>query len=187
MKSEPLKRFLATGEKPRTQREISSLLDQSRNIILSQTTKPNQAMTDSFINSLSEEDIASITASKTGTLDRLHTAYLAKQGKPAPRKSTMTLFHGGEKFTDKASYDAARAKSKTAAARPAPAPVATSKPAPVVHIAKHSSTSTKPATPAPTVTASDFATKPLVMRKTDFDSLAPADKSRFSVAGGRLV
>ena len=41
-------------------------------------------MNDEFINSLSEAEIASITAQKSGTLDRLHAAYLAKQ-KPTAR------------------------------------------------------------------------------------------------------
>jgi hypothetical protein len=149
-----LQEFIQTGKKPGSQKDTSALLDAARSELLSQTTKPNQIMTDSFINSLSEADIASIAASKTGTLDRLHTAYLAKQ-KPAARP---------------------------AAKAPAPAPVATSKPAPVIHRAKPSTTA-----PSPTVTANDFATKPLVMRKSDFDSLTSADKSRFSVAGGRLI
>ena len=81
MNSEPLKSFLETGEKPRSQKQISVLLDQSRNQLLS---NPTNLMNDEFINSLSEAEIASITAQKSGTLDRLHAAYLAKQ-KPTAR------------------------------------------------------------------------------------------------------
>jgi hypothetical protein len=163
--SKLLRRFLENGTRPSSQREASALLDESRSLLASRL--PTTAET---IQNFTDAEIEKITAGgKAGTLERSHKIFLAKYGSPSASPTAKP--------------------APSAAARPAPAPAATSKPA-TIHRA--SSTSTKPSTPSttapsPTVTASDFATKPLVMRKTDFDSLTSADKSRFSVAGGRLI
>ena len=41
--------------------------------------------------------------------------------------------------------------------------------------------------PAATVTAAEFETKPLRMSRAEFNKLTPADKSRFSTTGGKLI
>ncbi len=42
-------------------------------------------------------------------------------------------------------------------------------------------------TPQATATAATFATQPLIMARAEFQKLPPADKLRFSKAGGKLI
>jgi hypothetical protein len=161
--SQTLRRWLDSGTRPKTDRETSAILDESRSLLASQL--PSTAI---HIQNFTDAEIEKITAGgKAGTLERSHKIFLAKYGSPAASPTAKP--------------------APKATARPAPAPVATAKPA-VIHRA--SSTSTKPATPAPsapTVTAAQFAKPELRMNKAEFDKLTSADKSRFCVSGGRLV
>jgi hypothetical protein len=174
-----LRKFLSTGTKPATQREVSAILDESRSLLVSKL--PTTAET---IQNFSEAEIEAITAGgKPGAMARAHAIYNEKQGRFVKTGKPL---------------------AKPTAKAPAPAPAAT-KPAPVIHRATATATASKPTTihraattahkPAPSapsapsanITAAEFAKPELRMTRAEFDKLSHADRSRFCVSGGRLV
>jgi hypothetical protein len=90
----------------------------------------------------------------------------------------------GQIITENMTPEAARAWAKIATAKTI-RPTASAAPKPAATTSKPASA---PAPPSPRLTrAAEFATPELRMTKAEFATLTPADKSRFSTSGGRLV
>jgi hypothetical protein len=166
--SKLLRRFLDTGTKPSSQREASSLLDESRSILASQLQTTSQ-----HIQNFTDGDIDQILAGgKTGVMARAHAIYNEKQGRFVKTGNPL---------------------AKPTAKAPAPKPsAAASKPAPVIHRAKPTSTASKPSTPAPSapsanITAKDFIKPDQSMTLAEFNKMKPAEKMRFVKSGGKIV
>lgn len=171
--SKTLKKFLHSGDKPRTARETSAILDESRSLLVSRL--PSTAV---HVQNLTDADIDGILAGgKTGMMERAAAVHREKHFTP----STMKVFTSPNRAKTSAP---STAKPAATAPRPAPAP---SKPA-VVNRA--TATATKPAT-APSapaqLTAAEYATPPLVMGLDEFKKLTPADRMRFVKDGGKLA
>jgi hypothetical protein len=162
-----LKRFLHTGNKPSSTREVSALLDESRSLLVSKLPTTSET-----IQNFSDGEIDTILAGgKSGVMDRAYAIYNEKEGRFVKTGNPLAT--------------PPTPAPRPAAKAPRPAPAA-SKPA-VVNRA--SATATKPSAPAPlaTITANQFAKPELRMTRSEFDKLSPADKGRFCAEGGKLV
>lgn len=169
-----LSTFLATGDIPTTSKERNLLLDLAR-LELAQKNKTNQTtnmqiFNKTILNNMTPAERAAEQSKRTTQV------IIAKQQLADVRATHAADFAEAARLKGQLAISAAKA-GKT------PAPIHRA-------VTATASTTAKP-TPAPRApgltTAASFATAPLVMAHAEFSKLTPADKSKFSKQGGKLI
>jgi hypothetical protein len=153
----------------------------------------NQSIKNAKQNMKTLEDIKDIatkvwTEAKEGKRAGFVTSTIANQALTLAAAEVATL-----KASEPGRAAAAPVKPAQKASAPIPAVTPKPTPAPLTGFAKVSAAFAKatPATPAATitgtVTAAQFAKPIATMSRAEFNKLTPADKSRFSREGGKLI